>query len=140
MDGLEPDITILIANEDSVEVHSFLRALRTVRFRYKIRVVSNGQQVISYLSGERPFDDRTRFPMPDLLLLGLGAATTGSVLNWIKTQPATDGLEVVVFSATELEKNLFELTQFRAKHCRLKPNTPWGLAQAVRELTSKWLS
>lgn len=137
---MQPDTTILIANEDALEVASFLRALRVVRLGYRIRVVSEGQQVIAYLSGEAPFKDRKRFPIPDLLMLGLRATTTGMILNWIKTQPAMDGLEVVVFSGSELEQRFFESIRFRAKDYRLKPNTPWGLAQTVRELTAKWLS
>ena len=140
--GVETEPTILIADENPLDPYFFLRALRTVRRHCQIHVVSDREQAISYLSGKPPFNDRKRFPMPELVLLGCKTPKLDAygVLGWIKTQPALDGLQVVVFSDSTLEKEPSRAKQLGAKDYRTRPNTPWALARTVRELTSKWLS
>lgn len=140
--SLATDTTILIAEDNDFEICRFLRALRTVRRHCLIHVVGDSEQVISYLSNNPPYDNRTRFPTPDLVLLGskMPNLDAGRVLSWIKTEPALDGLQVVLFSGSNLERDFLKAKELGAKDYRVRPTTPWGMAQTVRELTSKWLA
>ena len=64
--------------------------------------ISDGEELVEYLSGTGKFADRVQFPLPDLLLLDLMMPRKNGfeVLKWLQTQPFEDML-VVVLSGSE---------------------------------------
>jgi len=95
--------TILIA-DDSDDDRFFLRKAieRFPRFKI-IGEVTDGQEAISYLSGQADFADRRKYPLPDLLLLDLKMPRKNGfeVLQWLRTQ-SFPALLVVVLSGSSL--------------------------------------
>jgi CheY-like chemotaxis protein len=63
-------------------------------------VVQDGDEAISYLAGEREFADRTRYPLPELIILdwSLRRVSGLEVLTWIRQQPPLRRITVLVFS------------------------------------------
>jgi CheY-like chemotaxis protein len=64
--------------------------------------VTNGQQAIDYLSGKGEFSDRGSYPLPRLIFLDLKLPLVHGfdVLNWIKSQPALNGIHVAVLTGS----------------------------------------
>jgi len=66
------------------------------------RVLRSAEDAQRYLLGQEPYADRTRYPLPNLVLLDLKLrGVTGlQLLRWIRQSPALRSLSVVVLSGT----------------------------------------
>lgn len=93
--------TILLAEDDETDVLLLRRAFTEVGIANPLRVVGDGQEAIDYLtelqSAPGPGDR-----MPELVLLDLKMPrmTGFEVLQWLRAEPATRGVPVVVMSSS----------------------------------------
>jgi CheY-like chemotaxis protein len=96
--------TILYAEDDSNDVFLLTRALRKLGFQNPIQHVQDGAVAISYLTGSNGFSDRTKYPLPSVLLLDLKMPVKDGfeVLEWLRSHPAFEKLPVVVLSSSDL--------------------------------------
>jgi|ERR1041385_560238 CheY-like chemotaxis protein len=74
------------------------------RLRF-IGSVSDGEELISYLTGKDCYSDRQRFPLPDMLLLDLKMPRKNGfeVLEWLQSQPFENMVVVVLSGSEQLE-------------------------------------
>src|SRR5437763_16391677 len=63
--------TSLLAEDDLDDIVLIQCAFEQAGVPYQLEVVHKGEQAIDYLKGEGAYSDRTRYPMPFLLLLDL---------------------------------------------------------------------
>jgi CheY-like chemotaxis protein len=133
---------ILIVDDSHEDKYFLLWALKTLDLNCPIHVLSSGEEAIAYLSSKPPFEDRTRYPIPHLMLLDLKMPRVDGfeVLQWLKTQPALDGLHVVVFSGLSRDSDIAKAKELGAEDYIIKPSDTLDLVEAVREVTFKWLS
>jgi CheY-like chemotaxis protein len=133
---------ILIVDDNHEDKYFLVWALKTLDLNCPIQVLSGGDEAISYLSSKPPFDDRTRFPIPQLMLLDLKMPNVDGfeVLQWLKTQPALDGLHVAVVSGSNRDSDIAKAKELGAEDYILKPNDTLDLVHALREVTFRWLS
>jgi CheY-like chemotaxis protein len=81
---------VIIADDLDQHVELLAEALKTSdRFNVVFKAF-DGKEVIEYLSGRAPFDDRKLFPLPQLLFLDLRMLQVDGfqVLRWIKEHRA----------------------------------------------------
>ncbi len=99
---MKDSFTILVAEDDGNDVELYQRAFVRANIRNPVRFVSEGRQVVDYLSGFGAYSDRDRYPIPGLLLLDIKMPRmTGlEVLEWVrKTEPFQQMLVIVVTSS-----------------------------------------
>jgi CheY-like chemotaxis protein len=134
--------SILVVDDNDEDKYFLVWALKTLDLSYPIQVVSSGEEAISYLAAKPPFEDRTRFPIPHLVLLDLRMPGIDGfeVLKWLNTQRALDGLNVVVFSGSSQPSDVARAKELGVKDYIVKPIDTLDLVQAMREVTFKWLS
>ena len=67
-----------------------------------VHTVHNGLEGLAYLGGLPPFDDRSRHPMPDLVILDLYMPEVDGfeVLSWMRDHRAEVPCPVVVLTAS----------------------------------------
>jgi CheY-like chemotaxis protein len=105
-DGTIPDPfsrrTILLVDDNEDDVFIMRTVFRKVGISNPVQVLTNGEEAIHYLSGEGPFADRERFPLPAIILLDLNMPRVNGfeVLNWIRKQPGLKRLIVEVLTAS----------------------------------------
>ncbi len=107
--------TVLMA-DDSADDRFFLRRAMDDCDRFMpVAEVEDGAEAIAYLKGEGEFADRSRFALPDLLLLDLKMprATGFDVLQWLKTESFPD-LKVAVLSGSVLDSDKEKCQQLGA--------------------------
>jgi CheY-like chemotaxis protein len=90
--------TILLV-DDSEDDRLFMR--RALRKNPQLTIIweaSNGEEVIAYLSGQGLFNDRQKYPIPEVLILDLKMPrkTGYDVLEWLQTQSFNDLIIIVV--------------------------------------------
>lgn len=61
--------TLLLAEDDENDIVFTKTACERAGNLMNIQVVRDGREVIRYLSGSDEFSDRTRYPMPEVVLL-----------------------------------------------------------------------
>jgi len=99
--------TVLIADDSDDDRFILRKAIgRFARFVI-VGEVTDGQDTIAYLSGQTIFEDRRRYPVPDLLLLDLKMPRKNGfdVLKWLRTQ-SFPSLTVVVLSGSPLPTDI----------------------------------
>lgn len=102
------DLTILVAEDDPNDALLLKLAFGRVWVEDRVHFVGDGKEVIDYLRGESPYDDRAKHPFPDLLVLDLKMpGTTGfDVLEWLQQRPDLTPSRVAVLSGSEWQPDI----------------------------------
>jgi CheY-like chemotaxis protein len=134
--------TVLIADDDQNDVFFLRRAFQKSGLSHRLFEVQDGQQAVDYLSGLPPFQDRSQYPLPSLLLLDLKMPkmTGFEVLSWLKTQPALQQIPVVVLSGSNQVRDVEQARSLGAAEYHVKPADFDDLLKFVRDLDVKWLA
>ena len=115
--------TILIADDDSNDAVMIERVFRQCRILNSLKLLTNGHDVISYLNGDVPYQDRTVNPLPVLLLLDLKMPNKSGleVLEWLQGHPTLSGMAVVVLSGASDTKDINRAYKLGAHSFLMKP-------------------
>ena len=84
---------------------------------------ADGEQAIAYLNGAEDYADREAHPYPDLLLLDLRMPRLDGfeVLEWIRANPATKTLPVVVLAGSSFRADIRRALELGANSYAAKP-------------------
>jgi CheY-like chemotaxis protein len=96
--------TILIADDCVDDVFFLERALREAKINRLCRIVKNGAEVVSYLNGEWPFSDRSRYPFPELIFLDIKMPILNGfeVLEWWRKWGKNGKPPIIILSGSSL--------------------------------------
>ncbi len=133
--------TVLYVEDEENDVLLMQMAFRRVGLGSALRIVATGQAAIEYLSGGGEFAERTRFPIPQLVLLDLNLPILPGfdVLRWIKKQQALTNLPVVIFSSSSRDEDKATARELGADEYVEKPQTIGKFADLVQRLREKFL-
>ncbi len=114
---------ILLAEDDPDHAHLVQAVFQRVAPEVPIMHVIDGEKAISYLSGEGDYSDRSKFPIPSLLLLDLKMPRLDGleVLAWIRKSPEWSYLPVTILTGSELSRDVDEALKLGANSFMVKP-------------------
>ena len=94
---------ILLVDDQEPDVVLIKRALRKSGLDYPVLSVSDGLEALAYLNGDPPYQDRTRYPLPLLVLLDVRMPLMDGfeVLTWVRQNPVLAALPVVMLTGSE---------------------------------------
>lgn len=135
------DSTILLAEDDPGDVFRIERAFRKACSTVSLEIVSDGEQAIHYLSGQAPYQDRERHPLPALVLLDLKLPRHSGfeVLTWLRQTPHLKHLPVVVLTSSDQQADIDRAYGLGANSYLTKPPNPNTLLEMVQTLGLYWL-
>lgn len=102
----EPEVgataNLLLVEDEPDDQALFSFAVQRSRVKLRIHRVANGQQALDYLEGVPPFNDRQRYPFPDLVVLDLAMPLMNGfeLLSRLKAAPHLQHLPVIVLTGT----------------------------------------
>ena len=132
---------VLIAEDSQEDAEILRRAFEDGGSKASLLFVQDGQQAMDYLSGEGPYADRTRHPLPRLILLDLKMPKVDGfdVLGWLQKQPKLKLLPVTVLTSSNLDKDVDRAYSLGANSYLVKPSSMAGYQVVVERLKSYWM-
>jgi CheY-like chemotaxis protein len=134
--------TILVAEDEESDVLILRRAFRNANLGQSLKVVADGSQVVNYLSGHAPFQNRAENPLPSLLLLDLKMPNMNGfeVLEWLGSQPQFKRLPVIVLSSSGHASDMEKALALGARDYRIKPLRFEAMVEMVQSIVGRWMN
>lgn len=130
--------TVLFVDDSENDMILMRRAFKKGEFRFSQQEVHNGEQAIAYLSGEGVYSDRSKYPLPSLVLMDLNMPMKSGfdVLQWIRTQPHLKRVSVMILTASQREEDVMRSFELGAASFLVKPSNLQALTDMVRSLNA----
>ena len=133
-------ITLFVEDEPD-DILLITRAINKANFKSPIINVNDGEQALAYLKGDPPYDDREKTPLPALILLDLKLPRTSGfeILSWIREQPTTQCIPVVVLTSSKDSADIRKAYETGANSYLVKPVVPDDVQNMIKTLGLYWL-
>jgi CheY-like chemotaxis protein len=139
MNNLKP---ILYAEDEEDDGFILERAFGRAGICNPLVVVPTGTEAIRYLSGVGDYADRTRYPLPCLVLVDLNMPGTSGldVLKWIRSTPSTATLVVIVITSSGQDQDVHRAYLIGANGFVVKPSNLEDVVVMAKSIKDYWLS
>ena len=132
---------ILLVEDDRGQSLLVERVLRKAGLANPLRVFHEGNGALASLAGEDDYADRTRFPLPALVLLDLHVPGRSGLelLTWLRGQPGLGGIPVVMLSGSSESADIDRAFELGANSYLVKPVAFDALLDTVSGLGLPWM-
>jgi CheY-like chemotaxis protein len=139
---MKTQVTVLVAEDDANDVFLLRRAFVNAELSCNLMHVPNGREAADYLRGLPPYSDRSRNPLPQLLVTDLNMPLMNGMelLFWLRGRTELNRLPTVVLSSSGLERDRTKALALGARAYHVKPVEFSGLVALVRELNKQFLT
>jgi len=133
---------ILVADDEKNDIFFLRRAFQKAGLNALIIEVPDGEEVEKYLSGEDSFSDRSRFPLPSLLVLDIKMPKRDGfdVLKWLQGRDELKDLTVVMLSSSSQDSDIRKARELGARDYFVKPSDFDQLTELVQTIAERWLN
>ncbi len=133
---------VLYAEDDENDVFFMERAFQQAGIEHRLQAVADGKSAIEYLSGTGAYQSREKHPLPCLILLDLSmpGISGHEVLKWVRSQPATCTVPVIVLTSSNQESDIHRAYILGANGYLIKPGKPEELLTMVKGIKDYWLT
>jgi CheY-like chemotaxis protein len=135
------DFLVLLVEDDPDHVLLIQRAFAKAKLVNPLRIVRDGEEAIAYLSGNDPYSDRLRHPLPSLILLDLKLPKKSGldVLAWLRSDPRLKLTPVVVLSTSFQSLDIERAYALGVNSYLVKPVSFGDLVEMVKTIGMFWL-
>ncbi len=139
--ALRTTTTFLLAEDSDDDAYLVEMEFKKMR-HLRLQMVKDGQEAVDYLEGVDQWSDRSKFPMPDVILLDLKMPRMGGFdfLEWMRSEAPLDVkvIPVVVISGSNLEKDVKRAYQLGANIYMTKPIDWKQFCEVMRLMGILW--
>lgn len=131
---------IIIAEDDEADAHLLQRALRDAGFTNPVHFSRDGEDVIKYLRGHAPYEDREKFQFPRVLFIDLQMPRMDGfeLLGWLKNHEECHMIPRIVLSASSEQKCIQRAYELGVNSYIVKPPTFEGLVDRLQLVFDYW--
>ncbi len=131
-------LKLLLVDDDENERILFEIALKKLGLGFRLKTAANVEEPIAYLKGEGVYADRTKYPVPDLVVLDLKmpAPDGFDFLRWRSSFSSCASLPVVVFSGSVNKEDVERSLRLGANRFFAKPSTLEQFIATVQEIVN----
>ena len=137
------DGLVLLVEDDPSDVRLIQRAFSKLVVNVSMTRLTNGDDAVSYLSGEDPYENRAAYPVPAVLLLDIKLPRRSGfeVLDWLRRQKSPlRRLPVVMLTSSKHSADVNRAYDLGANSYLAKPQTPSELNDLAANFQTYWLS
>lgn len=133
--------TILLVEDNPDDLMLLQRAFAKARIDVALHSVDNGDTAVAYLSGDGLYNDRTRYPLPAMVLLDLKLPRRSGleVLAWLR-QSKLRRLPVVVLTSSRDAGDINRAYDLGANSYLVKPVAFDRLTDLVSWVERYWMT
>jgi CheY-like chemotaxis protein len=134
--------TILLVEDNPADILLIQRAFRQADLSHiSLQIVRDGDAAVLYLSGEREYLDRERYPLPILMLLDLKLPRRSGheVLEWLRQQPDLKRLPVIMLTSSREVFDVNQAYELGVNSYLVKPIGFAALVEMLKTLNLYWL-
>jgi CheY-like chemotaxis protein len=134
--------TVLYVEDEESDALFMKLAFASAGLEAALRVASDGQAALDYLSGAGSYRDREEYPVPAVVLLDLNLPTVPGfeVLKWMRGHPDYAGTPVVIFSSSSREEDKAKAAELGANEYIEKPMSGAKFKGVMERVREQWLS
>ena len=139
---MTPDQTLVLLVEDNpTDVLLIRRAFEQAKMANPIHVLTDGDTAVEYLDGAGDYADRSRFPLPILILLDLKLPRRSGleVLAWLKDQEALRRIPVVMLTSSEQPRDVDAAYDSGVNSYLVKPVEYDSLFKMLKAVNLYWM-
>ena len=132
-------IILLIEDEDS-DIFLLQRAAQKSGAGHSLYPVHDGEEAICYLRGQGQYGDRSRFPLPNVVLTDLKMPRLDGFgfLRWLRENPECSIIPIIVCSNSGMESDVREAYRLGANAYFKKPYEVDQLIELLRAAYDFW--
>jgi CheY-like chemotaxis protein len=137
---MEPERTILIAEDTETDAELVRIALRSIGVKNPLEIVPDGQAAIDYLCAKGKYEDRAVFAFPIVLFVDLKMPRVNGfeVLRWLRDHPECLIIPVIVLSSSGTDLDVKMAYQLGANAYLMKPGNLDDLKAMLRSTLEFW--
>lgn len=133
---------ILQVEDEENDVLLLRDAFQKAGIEIPLLVAKDGREAMDYLAGTGTYADRSKHPLPALVLLDLDLPLQSGldVLRWVQGQPSLKGLVIIVFSSSGDPADIDCAYGLGAKSFVVKPVAVEERVEFAQLLKAWWLN
>jgi len=133
-------IVILIAEDDAEDRMLIKDALAESRLANTIQFVEDGEQLLDYLHNKNIYQDKTKYPVPGIILLDLNMPKMDGreALKEIKKDARLRMIPIVVLTTSQAEEDVLRTYDLGVNSFITKPVTFASLVDIMKTLGKYW--
>jgi CheY-like chemotaxis protein len=116
-------LDILLVEDNEADIKLTLIAFESGNFPNRIHVVQDGEEALNYIYGRGNFEDREKYPVPDIILLDINLPKFNgfTVLKQLKNDPEFHKIPVIILTSSSYENDIASSYNFGATSYIQKP-------------------
>ncbi len=128
-----PPCPVLYAEDEDNDAYLMQRAFAKAGMMNPLHVVVDGPAAIRYLAGKDEYSDRTKYPLPCLLLLDLNLPRRSGleVLEWVRGEPGFKDLPIIILTSSNQDRDIGAAYELGANGYLVKPASSDRLIELV---------
>jgi CheY-like chemotaxis protein len=137
---MTPEDLVLVAEDNPDDALLLRRALEKAGIRARLKIVSDGEEMLLYLEGRGAYANRGNYPMPSLIILDLKMPRKSGleVLEWMGRNLHLAVVPKIVLSASNLDADVRAAYNLGANTYFVKPTTFDELVDTMRMVEVYW--
>lgn len=138
--SFQKPIHILVAEDDEDDKLLILKAFERSLPKEKITCVEDGEALIKYLKQIAPYNDRLKYPKPDIILLDLNMPRKDGreALSEIKSNDEFKSIPVIIFSTSNSKDDIQVTYKLGSSSFITKPGSFEELVKVTEEIEKYW--
>ncbi len=134
--------SILLIEDDPNDQILIRRAVKKANILNSVFVLGDGEKAIQYLSGEKDYSDRSKHPLPILIILDLKMPKVSGldVIEYVKKQPLIKRIPIIVLTSSKDTSDINSAYDLGVNSYLVKPVKFEDLVNIMVNMASFWIS
>jgi CheY-like chemotaxis protein len=136
----DANYTILLVEDEENDATLLKMAFKKNSILNPVQWVKDGLEAIAYLNGDGIFDDRVRYPFPEVLILDLKMPRMGGLelLSWIRDHPKFKVIPTLIMSSSRQDPDIDKAYALGANTYLIKPSSFTELTDMIKLAHDYW--